>query len=961
MCTSMSRTRLLAMAVVAMAPWASVPGASVAGAGERGKGAVVLAEIAREGRVWYASAFCIDPSGLFVTSARVVRSGLEGGVVKLVPAPGGPGAEGLKAKVVRWNDALDLAVLKVDAGRPLPALELGGDDMVRETLPVTAYGSPLTDGLPEGSPVPQVSEKAVRVTAMRRTGGKLAAVQLDGQFTPGYYGSPLVDADGRVLGVVQSGLFGARINVAVPVGRLSEYLASPLVVFEPPPLEAADRTRGVDWTILVKSPDGAPALPADLGIAALLPGAGDRPRRSAGHAAGAGVYTVKVVPLQGAPDRLVTLAIETAAGSLVGVTQDLTLRINGKAVALGDLQSLHTGRPPRASLRDGTQLRGPVLGLGRVELLTAAGPGTIDLRNVRAVEVLKVGEAPRIAAVDVEVEVRKGTTVLCTETRRVEVRRGDGGAIARTEPVPSGAGFNNDPRLLEAWFAADRVEIAGELHAPTAGLGKVAAIRPPAVEMPEAPVRSGQANEAPAVTPPTGPGHGAAGPRPPLVRTLPGKVTDVTPAGAGRFLLLTLRESHSLAVFDANVADVVKTLPLLADDVLVAGGGETFVLVYPGKEVIERWSLASLAREESRTTPVRGKVRAIAMGSDSAGPILIHWTIAQGGVPSLPRSRFGFIDPIGLKLLKVGNLVNTTTGDKDVLSPGCGVLALVGPDDVDGALASDDGRLFVMRDRNYVHTRTIELTGTTVKTRWFGRFPNSLPTVPAPDGRLLYAQAGVIDTEGNQVLAPWYNRDFSITYLPCADTRYYLGITAPHWVAQNPGVQGPAAYPLSLTLFAAGSQSPLLTVDRLVEMDTLFPIPGDSEGLGVALRRCVHWVPSAELLVTIPKENDRLVLRRLSDSRAAAKRSSGYIHVTSPRSLLVPTGKKLSHRIEVQSGQGKLRFTLNRGPEGLTLSPDGLVEWAVPARGSAFTETAVITIEDESGNSLFHRLDINVH
>ncbi len=60
----------------------------------------------------------------------------------------------------------------------------------------------------------------------------------------------------------------------------------------------------------------------------------------------------------------------------------------------------------------------------------------------------------------------------------------------------------------------------------------------------------------------------------------------------------------------------------------------------------------------------------------------------------------------------------------------------------------------------------------------------------------------------------------------------------------------------------------------------------------------------------------------------------------------------------MKSAKGGVKFSLTRGPEGLTLTPDGLVEWNVPDRGGAFDEDVVITVEDAAGHPLFHRLTI---
>jgi hypothetical protein len=42
----------------------------------------------------------------------------------------------------------------------------------------------------------------------------------------------------------------------------------------------------------------------------------------------------------------------------------------------------------------------------------------------------------------------------------------------------------------------------------------------------------------------------------------------------------------------------------------------------------------------------------------------------------------------------------------------------------------------------------------------------------------------------------------------------------------------------------------------------------------------------------------------------------------------------------------------------LTVSPAGVVEWTVPASGVKEDQEAVITVEDASGQSLFHTLKL---
>jgi hypothetical protein len=233
------------------------------------------------------------------------------------------------------------------------------------------------------------------------------------------------------------------------------------------------------------------------------------------------------------------------------------------------------------------------------------------------------------------------------------------------------------------------------------------------------------------------------------------------------------------------------------------------------------------------------------------------------------------------------------------------------------------------------------------------------PRLASPDGRLLYSEWSALDWEGNRLFRLAEVRQNTIIYLPTSDPGYFLGIAG--WSYMTGVPNEPPGFPLSLTVFAAGSQIPLVTVDGLDEMvQRNPPFNSNWEQAERAFERRFHWVPSAELLVTVPWSNDRLFLRRLGMPGALAAVGGDFLYVTSANLLRVPSGKKLSHAVEVRSRKGGVKFTLADGPAGLTLKPDGLIEWNVPNRRSDFEETAVITIKDASGQSLFHRLKIQV-
>lgn len=109
--------------------------------GKIGKAATALVEV--KARRSYGSAFCIHPAGLFLTNEHVVQ----GGEVTLVLNPGLKTEKVFRARVVRTDKDLDLALLRADGARDLPALALGSDEKLAELAEVIAFGFPFGKAL----------------------------------------------------------------------------------------------------------------------------------------------------------------------------------------------------------------------------------------------------------------------------------------------------------------------------------------------------------------------------------------------------------------------------------------------------------------------------------------------------------------------------------------------------------------------------------------------------------------------------------------------------------------------------------------------------------------------------------------------------------------------------------------------------------------------------------------------
>jgi putative serine protease PepD len=138
------------------------------------------------------SGFVISADGYIVTNHHVVR---EGGTIELAFSDGSRE----DAELVGSSASYDLAVLLVDRDDLIPVV-LGSSASVAVGDPVLAMGSPL--GL-EGTVTSGIVSALDRPVTAGGQGEQafINALQTDAAINPGNSGGPLVDSQGRVIGV----------------------------------------------------------------------------------------------------------------------------------------------------------------------------------------------------------------------------------------------------------------------------------------------------------------------------------------------------------------------------------------------------------------------------------------------------------------------------------------------------------------------------------------------------------------------------------------------------------------------------------------------------------------------------------------------------------------------------------------------------------------------------------------
>lgn len=159
--------------------------------------------------------FIIDERGYIVTNYHVVQ-GANSIKVKISSLK-----NPVDARVVGYDNELDLAVLKVDVNSKLPVVALGDSDRVKVGDWVVAIGNPY--GLDHTVTVGVISAKGRPITIEGRRYKNL--IQTDAAINPGNSGGPLLTTSGQVIAINTAVNASAQgIGFAIPINTAKQVL-----------------------------------------------------------------------------------------------------------------------------------------------------------------------------------------------------------------------------------------------------------------------------------------------------------------------------------------------------------------------------------------------------------------------------------------------------------------------------------------------------------------------------------------------------------------------------------------------------------------------------------------------------------------------------------------------------------------------------------------------------------------
>ena len=167
----------------------------------------------RDGARATGSGVIVDPKGYILTNNHVIENADEI-IVRLSDSRKFP------ARLIGHDPKTDLAVLKIEAPAPLPTAELGDSDRLRVGQWAIAIGNPF--GLDR-----TVTVGIISATARTHVGVATYEnfIQTDASINPGNSGGPLLNLDGRVVGINTAIVAsGQGIGFSIPINQARDVM-----------------------------------------------------------------------------------------------------------------------------------------------------------------------------------------------------------------------------------------------------------------------------------------------------------------------------------------------------------------------------------------------------------------------------------------------------------------------------------------------------------------------------------------------------------------------------------------------------------------------------------------------------------------------------------------------------------------------------------------------------------------
>lgn len=404
-----------------------------------------------------------------------------------------------------------------------------------------------------------------------------------------------------------------------------------------------------------------------------------------------------------------------------------------------------------------------------------------------------------------------------------------------------------------------------------------------------------------------------------VTKKCPEVIGDIIDGGNGKYLICYFPKLRKLGIFDVATLDFVHYISVNDDAVKFAAGRSKLIVVLPGSGVIQRYDLETRDKELTLMVPLKGQVNAMVMGSNSEGPVFMTGEVGSA-----------FVDIATLKPIEV----KSGKGDRGMSASGERGVKI---------RASADGTVFGLWNTS------VSPQGVSVRVcengavKEYYQHNSEGAVLPSPDGKYIFTGANVYTRE-LKVVRNAQNE----TFVPARQGEYYLGIYRGSDNKPNP--QG------NVTVYSTSNNSAIFTLS-VPEAASEY---GEFNKAVLTPDKRIWCFPLAKALIALALTNDQFVVYRFDAELALEKAGIDYLFVNSTPPASVKPGESFKYQVSVKSKKGGVKFKLEGAPDGMQISPDGLITWQVPTDIAEAKVTIILSITDDSGQEVYHNFELAV-
>ena len=394
----------------------------------------------------------------------------------------------------------------------------------------------------------------------------------------------------------------------------------------------------------------------------------------------------------------------------------------------------------------------------------------------------------------------------------------------------------------------------------------------------------------------------------------PSQLGNIVEGMGGDVLICHFPALRKLGVFNLSKREFVKQIDLAEGDVRFAAGRDKLYIAYAGKNAIETWDLKTFEKEQTTELAFSGKITSIAIGADTAGPLLI---VVDGEFPDT-KSSCALFDTTAMK----------PNGDKLPHYDG----HLRKP-----ARASMNGAMFVFG------TSRLRLTEGHVTLGVSNPQSDRRYLLPGADGKSMYS-IGFVDPGLEGGMAPPRAVSPYELYVPSDGGDFYIGIALP----ASPDDTSPRVG--TVTLYRLSDKSFVISLGK-IQIPQGFLKADDP--LGIENR--IWFLSRSGLIVLVPDSNDTLVLMGCNPDKKAAT----SVIISEPPTIAV-AGQPFVYALKIRTSIGPPKYTLENCPEGMIIDKMGVIRWEVPGDYSEKEVEVTVMAKDIAGTVMVQSFKLKI-